>query len=217
MEIFTVAQMQQYEQDLFKGGLNADILMENAGRLCAQQLLNSDLPEGQVTVLCGPGGNGGDGLVLARCLMENKVPAVCYIVPSQNYKELVLKNIKRAFVCHVSVKEIEDISAVEKAVQKSALVVDALLGLGASATHSGSKIYQALADIINHHKNIVSIDGPTGLDLDNADHYLERPVKAMETYTLGFIKRGLILPAAAEYIGKLTVLDIFAEILGNRK
>ena len=212
----SVKQMQDYEAALFKRGLCADVLMENAGRLCAQQILNTFFNpyiEKQVSVFCGPGNNGGDGLVLARYLAENKVPAVCYIIPPENgqYTNLVMRNIKRAFVCNVSVKEISsplDISA------KTYVVVDALLGLGANAWHKPRAVFQQTVDIINGCKNIISIDGPTGIDMDSGQPYMQRPVKAGETYTLGFAKKGL---AASPYTGKLTVLDIFAEVCGNLK
>jgi NAD(P)H-hydrate epimerase len=222
MKIVSVKQMQDYEQKLFERGINADVLMENAGRLCAQQILNTyfeDFAQKQATVFCGPGNNGGDGLVLARCLAEHKIPTVCYIIPPIDgiYKPLVMRNIKRAFVCHLSVKEIENICEIKKAAAKTYLAVDALLGLGASAEHNPRKIFQETVDIINTCKNIVSIDGPTGVDMDSGQTYLARPVCAGETYTLGFAKKGLLLPEAARYTGELSVLDIFSEICGNIK
>ncbi|MDR0953398.1 MAG: NAD(P)H-hydrate epimerase [Elusimicrobiota bacterium] len=220
MKTVSVKQMKAYEEGLFARGLSPDLLMENAGRLCAQQIIDTYFPNGtdeQITIICGSGGNGGDGLVLARCLMENKIPAVCYIVPSPKYGELTKKNIKRAFVCHTSVKEIDKAEILKKAVGKSLIVVDALLGLGASKEHTPRPVFQEAIDIINTAKNIISIDGPSGLDMDDGSHYLARPVKAKETYTLGFAKNGLVLPQSAQYIGKLIALDIFSQITSHCK
>ena len=216
MKTVSVSEMQAYEAALFKSGLNADLLMENAGRLCAQEILNNyfnPFREEQATVFCGPGNNGGDGLVLARRLAEYRVPVVCYIIPPADgaYKELVLRNLKRAFVCHVSVKEISNAHEVKKTAAKTFVAVDALLGLGAAARADGG-LMQETVDIINTCRNIISIDGPTGLSMDDAKHYMPRPVRAKETYTLGFAKKGLALKEAAPYTGKLTILDIFGEV-----
>ncbi|MDR1123122.1 MAG: NAD(P)H-hydrate epimerase [Elusimicrobiota bacterium] len=216
METVSVKEMQAREAALFKSGLNADLLMENAGRLCAQEILNDyfrPFMEEQATVFCGPGNNGGDGLVLARRLAEYRVPVVCYIIPPANgeYKELVMRNLKRAFVCHVSVKEIDNTATLKKAAAKTYVAVDALLGLGAAA-RAGGGLIQEVIDIINTCRNIVSIDGPTGLGMDDARPYLPRPVRANATYTLGFAKKGLTLKEAAPYTGRLRVLDIFGQV-----
>jgi NAD(P)H-hydrate epimerase len=222
MKVLGVKEMMDYEAVLFKGGLSPDIAMENAGRLCAQQILNTyfETPSDKlITVFCGPGNNGGDGLVLARYLAENRVSVVCFIIPPADgqYKDLGLKNLKRAFICHTSVKEIADIKEVKKTAAKTFLAVDALLGLGANAARKPNALFLAVCDIINTCPNIVSIDGPTGLDMNSGKNYMPRPVKAGETYTLGFAKKGLVTLQAQEYTGRLSVLDIFSEICGNPK
>jgi NAD(P)H-hydrate repair Nnr-like enzyme with NAD(P)H-hydrate epimerase domain len=114
-------------------------------------------------------------------------------------------------VCHVSVKEIDNPAAFKKAAAKTYVAIDALLGLGASE-RAASVLMQEVVDVINTCRNIVSIDGPTGLDMDDARLYLPRPVRAHTTYTLGFAKKGLMLKEAAPYTGRLTVLDIFGEV-----
>lgn len=215
-------EMRLLEHQVIAGGICADILMENAGRLIAQQILNTyDLKEdGQpVTIVCGAGNNGGDGLVTARYLMEHKIPAVCFIVPpsSGQYKELVLKNIKRAFVCHTSVKEISDIKEACKTIAQAPLVIDALLGLGANKTHKPNPLYEQLCACINENGKTISIDGPTGIDMDDGLPYTANPVKAKETYTLGRIKKGLLEQASKPYVGKLVLLDIFSGIACNSK
>jgi NAD(P)H-hydrate epimerase len=221
MKTVSVKEMQEHEAALFKSGLNADLLMENAGRLCAQEILNNyfvPFREEQTTVFCGPGNNGGDGLVLARYLAERGVPVVCHIIPPANgeYKELVLRNLKRAFVCHVSVREIDNPAALKKTAAKTYVAVDALLGLGADA-RADNGLMQEVIDAVNACRNIVSIDGPTGLGMDDAKPYLSRPVRARDTYTLGFAKKGLTPKAAAPYTGRLTVLDIFGKVRRHQR
>ncbi len=78
-QILTVAQMQAAEQALIDGGETVSSLMKRAGAGAADYVwrLSAGRP---VTVLCGPGNNGGDGYVIARVLRERGV-AVQVVAP----------------------------------------------------------------------------------------------------------------------------------------
>ena len=49
-------------------GVPGVVLMENAGRGCAELLMRLNPERQPVVILCGPGNNGGDGFVIARHL-----------------------------------------------------------------------------------------------------------------------------------------------------
>ena len=51
-------------------GIDSIVLMENAGRACADEAVRllGDTSAGPALILCGPGNNGGDGFVIARTL-----------------------------------------------------------------------------------------------------------------------------------------------------
>ena len=64
-QILTVAQMRAAEQALIEGGETVSSLMERAGTGAADWVWR--IAAGRpVTIMCGPGNNGGDGYVIAR-------------------------------------------------------------------------------------------------------------------------------------------------------
>ncbi len=68
-QILTAAQMRRAEEELMVAGTSVDALMQTAGRGAAEWVWR--ISGGRaVTVLCGPGNNGGDGYVIAQALLE---------------------------------------------------------------------------------------------------------------------------------------------------
>ena len=71
-QILTVAQMRAVEEALIAGGETVDSLMQRAGRGAAEWVWR--MAAGRpVTVLCGPGNNGGDGYVIAETLRRRDI------------------------------------------------------------------------------------------------------------------------------------------------
>ncbi|MFA5161818.1 MAG: NAD(P)H-hydrate epimerase [Elusimicrobiales bacterium] len=192
-------------------GISADRLMENAGKAAAAEILAmSPVPveEFSCVIICGRGNNGGDGLVAARHLLNAKAQARVFIVPPQEngYPTLALRNLKRACLAHVSAREVTDLNAVTNALAKCHIAADALLGTGSSGAPRG--IFAELIAALNGcGKPVVSLDLPSGMDPDTGLHE-GACVKAAATLMFGLPKTGLLKPQAAEYTGKLKVLDI---------
>src|SRR5690606_29411783 len=65
----TVAQMREAEQALIDSGSSVDALMRIAGYGAADYVWRI-AAQHKVTVLCGPGNNGGDGYVIAEAIRE---------------------------------------------------------------------------------------------------------------------------------------------------
>ena len=75
-KILSVKEMQAFESAYINAKVSASALMERAGKMCAHKIIKTYFNQGQkglVTIFCGPGGNGGDGLVIARILRQKNI------------------------------------------------------------------------------------------------------------------------------------------------
>src|SRR5262245_52404048 len=73
MKILTPEQLREVDRlSTEKHGIPSLILMENAGMRVAEVIedRHEDLEELTIAILCGKGNNGGDGLVVARQLIQ---------------------------------------------------------------------------------------------------------------------------------------------------
>lgn len=82
-QVLTAAQMRAAEQALFDAGTSVSALMETAAGGAAEWIRRVAAGR-SVTVLCGPGNNGGDGYVIARVLREagNPVTVIAPLDPA---------------------------------------------------------------------------------------------------------------------------------------
>lgn len=195
-------------------GIPALTLMENAGRLVAAEtaaLIGAErLKESLVTVCCGRGNNGGDGLVAARHLKEAGAEVMAFLAPAKRdgrYSPEVQENLRRAAAVGVSVHQVsEELVELDVRLRSSAVVVDALLGTGASGKPAGP-VHKMIQCINKAGKPVVAVDIPSGLHPDTGYHS-GVVVQATLTLALGLPKKGLLAVHARRFVGELKVLDI---------
>ena len=88
---------------------------------------------------------------------------------------------------------------------KCEIIIDALLGLGISGQLGGFLI--EWTDWMNSAKNVVSIDVPTGLNV-NSGEISEGGVYADHTVTMGKTKFGMVIEPGKSHCGEIHIVDI---------
>lgn len=191
-------------------GVTLRILMENAGREVVRLIESIEPLEGKrVAVLCGVGGNGGDGMVAARylyaagacvdVLMVGDEESVSNPHTSANWR--ILKNIKG--ISKSTLRSESDVKSC-KAISRAELLVDAMLGIGQTSPVR-EPMLTALKAFNSSKATKYSIDIPTGMDSDTGQIYGDA-IRATHTITLHAPKPGL--HKSTDYVGKLHVVDI---------
>ncbi len=91
-----IVQAKIYDDNASYYGYPLEKLMENAGKAVAEVLLERYGENKRIAFICGPGNNGGDGLVAARRL-QSKAWVVVFMIPAANQvkSELTKKNWDR--------------------------------------------------------------------------------------------------------------------------
>jgi len=212
MRIATAAQMAAIDRETIDGGVPGLALMETAGREMTWQLLR-EFPELSppvaITVVCGKGNNGGDGLVLARLLETLGFEVhVVLLAPADALSPDAAANLAR-LPDSVTRESVPPSSWVERARERcveSELIVDAVFGTGiVPPVRDGyADLFAALND---GPCAILSLDVPSGVAGDSGA-VDPVAVRADATVTVGLPKLGLLLPPGRDHAGRLSVVDI---------
>jgi NAD(P)H-hydrate epimerase len=178
-------------------GTSVSALMENAGRGVAQAVVQR-WSQRRVTVLCGPGNNGGDGFVAARHLAEAGWNVRVALLGS-------LIDLKDAARYHAE-KWREPIAALSPdAIDSAELVIDAIFGAGLSRPlHGAAK--ETLAAAHAQRIPIVAVDIPSGVRGDTGENL--GAVDSVLTVTCFRKKPGHLLFPGRQMCGELIVTDI---------
>jgi NAD(P)H-hydrate epimerase len=184
-------------------GIPGIVLMENAGRGCAELLMRLNPDRKPTVILCGPGNNGGDGFVMARHL-DNAGWPVC-VSPWETGSQMTVE-VRAGRI----VAEKCDLLIPPRcgAIAPGSWVVDALFGTGLNRSIDASLDASIAAFNASEHP-ILSIDIPSGLDCDTGEP-IGPTVRATHTATFVAPKRGFLNPASKQWTGEVHVIDIGA-------
>ena len=202
--------MQQIDAEAIETcGIPRLLLMEHAG-LAVAHAAASLSRAGAVLVCCGTGYNGGDGLCAARHLHHwGYAPRVVLAGRLDQLRDepmIYATIVQRVGIPLMELAGPSDLALVEQWAASSALIIDALLGLGVRGA-----VREPIASMIDRlnasGQPIVSADIPSGLDGDTGLPQ-GRAVKATVTVTFGLPKRGCLEAQGPAHVGTLIVDSI---------
>ena len=201
----TAEQARKVEEAAVAMGADLAALMRAAGLAVAAEI-TAAVPEGDVVVLAGRGNNGGDGWVAARELhASGRGVRVLSLAEPGSLEGIAGEAARGAIAAGVAWCEGGE-ARIDSDLADAAVVVDAMLGTGASGPLRAP--LDAWAEAVNRCRAwVVAVDVPTGVDADTGT-VAETAVRADCTVTFTALKRGLVLYPGAGFSGELVIADI---------
>ena len=153
--------------------------------------------EQRVLIICGPGNNGQDGIILAQLLISNGFKIKVLLL---NEKAEQLNDI------NITKENLVNKNDIIKEIERCNIIIDAIFGIGLNKKITGL-FFDVIVAINNLQKKVYSIDIASGLNGDNGIAS-NIAVKADYTFVMQNYKIGNIINDACDYSGKMIVLDI---------
>lgn len=235
-KVVSVEQMREIEAAADAEGTSYAQMMENAGRAVAERVrqILADAPDPSntsVTLLIGPGKNGGDGLVAGRILAEETNALVrFYLLKPRAEDDPLYKAIRDANLFVAQAGDDQRYRVLMNMIASATVVIDALFGIGLTLPlrDEAAKLLRSVQQALHEQDGaeeapfvsladpagkrgarpyIIAIDCPSGLDCDTGE--LDRnTLHADETVTFIAAKTGHFIFPGAQAVGKLTISSI---------
>jgi NAD(P)H-hydrate epimerase len=232
IKVVSVEQMRRIEQAADAAGIRYDTMMERAGRATAMRAiaLLKDRQDARVTVLVGPGNNGGDGLVAGRIIaQESEAQVRFYLLKERDDAHFTAARDAGLFIA--TAENDRDFRVLRNMVASADLVVDALFGIGARLPMEGeaAKLLRAVNQALHNDQlpetpegqtidpaqlsistispYVLAVDCPSGLNCDTGE-LDPTAIHADETMTFIAAKPGLFSFPGAAAVGDLRVANL---------
>ncbi|MFD2566901.1 NAD(P)H-hydrate dehydratase [Pseudotenacibaculum haliotis] len=177
-------------------------LMERASTAFVNEILQEDLSNKKIAVVCGVGNNGGDGLAVARILQSHNIEAQPFLIQFKDKLsddcQINFNRLEQVTVIS-SEKEIPDLSSFD-------LIIDALLGTGLQREAEGF-VAQTINAINASGATVYAIDIPSGLFCDEITN-ASSVVQSDLVVSFQRPKKAFFFPENNAYIQQWRVVDI---------
>jgi len=213
MKVLTAQQMQAIDRRAIDEiGLPGVVLMENAGRRAAEEIVLRYAARGlqRALVFAGKGNNGGDGYVIARHLLDNDWDVLTLVLAKE--EEVAgdaAVNLTALANCGgqiIYLKNDDELYAVLDDADEFSLVVDALFGTGLTKPLAGLYL-EAIGWMNCQTCPVVAVDIPSGID-GSTGRIMGDAVNADLTVSFALPKIGQVSFPGARHVGELVIADI---------
>jgi NAD(P)H-hydrate epimerase len=189
--------MHEADAKAIAAGVSGALLMQHAGESVAREIARRYTPR-PVSVLCGPGNNGGDGFVVAAKLAQSGWPVRVAMLGSIG--QLSPDAQHHAHRWQGSVEPLAP-----GILEHAELVVDALFGSGLSRRLEPA-VTNLLGDAARRRTPIIAVDVPSGIAGDSGENWGAAP--AVCTVTFERKKPGHLLLPGRDVCGEVVVAEI---------
>lgn len=207
MKVFSAAQVKQWDAyTIAKEPVSSLDLMERAAAACFNWLQLHYNSKQSYFIFCGKGNNGGDGLAIARMLVQQKHTVTVYILNTANEGSPDFKaNLKRLETVTFNIRPIATENDFPEITENS-LVIDALFGTGLN-----KPLTDVAAALVTHINNaaapVIAVDIPSGLFADSTSKG-NIIITAGNTLSFQQPKLAFFLAENEPYCGDVEILKI---------
>jgi hydroxyethylthiazole kinase-like uncharacterized protein yjeF len=180
-------------------------LMARAGLAGARLALALAPQARSVTVLAGPGNNGGDGLIAACHLQQQGLRVrVLHLAERSRLPADAADALQQALAAGVPL-----LTQLPADLSGDDLLIDALLGLGSTRAPEGA-LAQAIAAANASGRPLLALDLPSGLDVQTGCRLGAEAIRADWTLSLLTLKPGLFTAEGRDWAGEVWFDDLQA-------
>ncbi len=203
MFILSREEMQELDRHTMEDfGIPSSVLMENAGKSCAEKIIE-DIEDDEpfFGIFCGHGNNGGDGFVIARWLdSAGYSVGIVFVGDEEKMTPETRTNYELCRKLDIPFFEFD-----KENLPDFDMIIDAIFGIGFHGEMREE--YQKVIHWINESPaEVYAIDIPSGLDANTGEG--DWAIVADETMTMAAPKYGHFLCDGGACTGELTVIDI---------
>jgi len=201
--IYSQRLIQKAEMKTFKKESSFHV-MQKAAEACSN-FIKKIVTNKKILVVCGPGNNGGDGILIGKYLQDKKQKVEFYAPlgiakTNDSRKALALLNSNFLIKKNVNLSDYD-------------FIVDSVFGIGLNRPIT-EKLKIFFQNLNFSPAKVIAIDIPSGVNSDTGKVDTVA-IKAEITLTFHRLKPGLLLLPGKEYTGTVKLLDIKLENLDN--
>jgi hydroxyethylthiazole kinase-like uncharacterized protein yjeF len=214
VKLYSVKEMHALEKEANEKGLTYELMMENAGKGIAEEILlaYSHLPNKIIVAIVGSGNNGGDALVALDHLAKQNWDTYAYIVRQRSPDDPLISRLQADGGKVLRVEEDKKYAQLLALLKTCSVLLDGVFGTGIKLP-----LKEELAKILGFIKSnlgtatnnlhVVAVDCPSGVDCETGET-ADETIPAEMTITMAGIKSGLIQFPAAKFTGEIRIASI---------